>query len=95
MKQHRIQHFLQVEAAVHFVHFSPQTMSETETYEQSDDQSSAVEIEEQRQPRKGGKGGHHKREEPTYLIELQACPMAVSCFQYMSCYEFCERISRI
>ena len=70
-------------------------MSETETYEQSDDQSSASEIEVQRRPHKGGKGGHHRREEPTSLTELQACPMAVSCFQYMSCYEFCERISRI
>ena len=49
-------------------------MSETETYEQSDDQLSATEIEEQRQPHRGGKGGHHKREEPTSLIELQACP---------------------
>ena len=67
-------------------------MSETETYEQSDDQSSASEIEVQRRPHKGG---HHKREEPTYLVELQACPMAVTCFQYMSCFEFCERISRI
>ena len=70
-------------------------MSETETYEQSDDHSSSTEVEEQRRPRKGGKGGHHKREEPTSLVELQACPMAVTCFQYMSCYDFCERISRI
>ena len=71
-------------------------MSETETnYEQSDDQASASEFEVQRRPHKGGKGGHHKREEPTSLTDLQACPMAVSCFQYMSCYEFCERISRI
>ena len=70
-------------------------MSETETYEQSDDHSSSTEVEEQRRPRRGGKGGHHKREEPTSLAELQACPMAVTCFQYMSCYQFCERISRI
>ena len=46
-------------------------MSETETnYEQSDDQTSASEIEVQRRPHKGGKGGHHKREEPTSLAEL-------------------------
>ena len=70
-------------------------MSETETYEKSDDQSSASEIEVQRRPHKGGKGGDHRREEPTSLADLQACPMAVTCFQYMSCYEFCERISRI
>ena len=70
-------------------------MSETETYEQSDDHSSSTEVEVQRRPRKGGKGGHHKREEPTSLAELQAYPMAVTCFQYMSCYQFCERTSRI
>ena len=70
-------------------------MSETETYEQSDDQALASEIEIQRRPHKGGKGGYHRREEPTSLADLQACPMAVSCFQYMSCYEFSERISRI
>lgn len=69
-------------------------MSETETYEQSDDQALASEIEVQRRPHKG-KGGHHRREEPTSLTGLQDCPMAVSCFQYMSCYEFCEKISRI
>ena len=71
-------------------------MSETETnYEQSDDHASASEFEVQRRPHKGGRGGHHRREEPTSLIDLQACPMAVSCFRYMSCYEFCERISQI
>jgi hypothetical protein len=68
-------------------------MSDTETYEQSDDHSSSTEIEEQRRPRRGGKGGHHKREEPTSLAELQACPLVVNCFQYMSSYQFCERIS--
>lgn len=71
------------------------TMSDTETYEQSDDHSSSTEIEEQRRPRRGGKGGHHKREEPTSLAELQACPLAVSCFRYMSCYQFGERIYQI
>ena len=70
-------------------------MSETETYEQSDDQASVSEVEVQRRPHRGGKGGHHRREEPTSLAGLQACPLAVSCFQYMSCYEFCEKISRI
>ena len=71
-------------------------MSETETnYEQSDDHESASEFEVQRRPHKGGKSGHHRREEPTSLTDLQACPIAVSCFRYMSCYEFCERISQI
>ena len=47
-------------------------MSETETdYEQSDDQVSASEFEVQRRPHKGGKGSHHKREEPTSLTDLQ------------------------
>ena len=71
-------------------------MSETETdYEQSDDHESTPEIEIQRRPHRGGKSGHHKREEPTSLTDLQACPLAVTCFHYLSCYEFCERISQI
>jgi len=57
-------------------------MSDTQTCEQSDDQSSSTEVEVQRRPRRGGKGGHHKREEPTSLTDLQAYPMAISCFQY-------------
>ena len=70
-------------------------MSTIETYEQGDDRSSSIEIEVQQRPRKGGKGGHHGREEPTSLAELQACPMAVNCFRYMSCFQFCERLSQI
>ena len=70
-------------------------MSTTETNEQGDDLSSSTETEIQRRPRRGGKGGHHKREEPTSLTELQACPLAVSCFQHMACYQFCERLSHI
>ena len=69
-------------------------MLETKTdYEQSDDHESTLEVEVQR--RRGGKGGHHVREEPTSLTYLQACPLAVTCFRYQSCYEFCERISQI
>ena len=71
-------------------------MSETETeYEQSDDHETTSEVEVQRRPHRGGKSGHHKREEPTSLTDLQACPIAVTCFRYLSCYEFCERISQI
>ena len=71
-------------------------MSETETdYEQSDDRESTPEVEVQRRPHRGGKGGHHVREEPTSLTYLQACPLAVTCFRHQSCYEFCERISQI
>lgn len=70
-------------------------MSTTETNEQGDDRSSSSDIETQRRPRRGGKGGHHRREEPTSLTELQACPLAVSCFQHMACFQFCERLSQI
>ena len=35
-------------------------MSETETYEQSDDHSSSTEVEVQRRSHKGGKDGHHR-----------------------------------
>ena len=44
---------------------------------------------------KGGKGGRHVREEPTSLAHLQACPLAVTCFRHLSCFEYCERISQI
>jgi len=71
------------------------TMSTSETNEQGDDRSSSTEIETQRRPRKGGKSGQHKKIEPTSLTELQACPFAVSCFQHMACYQFCERLSHI
>ena len=71
-------------------------MSETKTdYEQSDDRDSTPEIEVPRRHHKGGKGGQHVREEPTSLANLQACPLAVTCFRYLSCYEYCERISQI
>ena len=46
-------------------------MSETETYEQSDDQASMSEVEGQRRSHRGEKGGHHKREELTSLTDLQ------------------------
>ena len=69
------------------------TMSTTETNEQGDDRSSSTEVEAQQRPRRGGKGGHHRREDPTSLVELQACPMVVNCFRYMSCFQFCERLA--
>jgi len=55
-------------------------MTTTKTNEQGDDRSSSTEVEVQQRPCSGGKGGHHKREEPTSLAELQACPLAVNCF---------------
>lgn len=41
------------------------------------------------------RGGRHIREEPTTLTELQARPLAMLCFQHLSCYEFCEKVSHI
>lgn len=71
-------------------------MSETETdYEQSDDRESTPEVEVPRRHHRGGKGGQHVREEPTSLAYFQACSLAVTCFRYQSCYEYCERISQI
>ena len=33
--------------------------------------------------------------EPTNNKELMASPMAVTCFKYVGCFEFCERIQRV
>ena len=46
-------------------------------------------------PQRPHKGGRHVREEPTTLAELQAYPLAVSCFQFQSCYEFCEKVATV
>ena len=46
-------------------------------------------------PRRPHRGGKHIREEPTTLTKLQACPLAISCFQHQSCYEFCEKVASI
>src|SRR3984885_11736515 len=68
-------------------------MSDTESYEPSDDHSSATEVVvQQRFPKKGG---HHRRQEPTSLAALQACPLAMNGFRYMSCFQFCERLAHI
>ena len=45
-------------------------------------------------PRKGRKGGKHLREEPTSMVQLQACPLAMDYFRHQSCYHFCELISQ-
>ena len=39
-------------------------------------------------PRRSHKGGRHVREEPTSLAELQACPLAMACFQQQSVINF-------
>ena len=56
------------------------------------DSDSTTELHVARRPRKGGR---HVIEEPTSLTELQACPLAMACFQQQSCYQFCEMIARI
>ena len=50
---------------------------------------------EEHAPRRPHKSGRHVREELTTLTELQACPLAVSCFQFQSCYEFCEKVANV
>ena len=46
-------------------------------------------------PRRPHKSGRHVREEPTSLAELQACPLAMACFQHHSCYQFFEMVARV
>ena len=65
--------------------------TDTDTsYEQDND--STIELHALRRPRKGDK---HVREEPTSLTALQACPLAMTCFQQQSCFQYCERIAQI
>jgi len=71
-------------------------MSETESdYEQDYDSESTPEVSVPRRHHKSGKSGQHLREEPTSLTQLQACPLAMDCFWYQSCFEYCELISQI
>ena len=70
-------------------------MSNTESvYEQENDSDSTTEGNVPQRPRRGGKGGKHLREEPTSMVQLQACPLAMDCFRHQSCYHFCELISQ-
>jgi len=46
-------------------------------------------------PRNPHKGGKIIQEETISLIELHACPLAISCFRHHSCYEFCEMVERV
>lgn len=55
-------------------------MLETDSlYEQEYEKNidSTIELNVPRSPRKGGR---HVREEPTSLTQLQACPLAMTCF---------------
>jgi len=46
-------------------------------------------------PRRHHRSGKHVREEPNTLTELQACPLAMSCFQHLACFEFCQRVANV
>ena len=61
-------------------------------HEEETHSDSPTEVHAPRRPHRGGK---HIKEEPTTLVELQACPLAISCFQHQSCYEFCEKVASI
>jgi len=47
------------------------------------------------QSRKPKKCGKIIREEPINMSELLACPLAITCFRYQSCFEFCEMVERV
>ena len=70
-------------------------MSETNSsyekgYEQDSDSTIELNV-----PRRSHKSGRHVREEPTSLTQLQACPLAMACFQQHSCFHYCEMIAQI
>jgi len=67
--------------------FDPSYDHEEETHSDS--------LTEVHAPRRPHKGGKHIRQEPTTISELQACPLAITCFKYQSCYEFCEMVARV
>ena len=50
---------------------------------------------EEQAPWRHHKSGKHVRDEPNTLTELQACPLAMSCFQHLSCFEFCQRVANV
>ena len=50
---------------------------------------------EEQAPRRHHKSGKHVRDDPTTLTELQACPLSMSCFQHLVCFEFCQRVENV
>lgn len=52
-------------------------------------------MERHKQQRKPHKGGRIIRKQPTSLRELQAFPLAISCFKDQACFGFCEMIERV
>lgn len=71
------------------------TIERDNEYEFEEDTLSDSSRERNIQQRKPQKGGRIIREEPTSLRELQACPLAISCFKHQSCFGFCEMVERI
>jgi len=70
-------------------------MTETNSsYEQEYEQGSdsSTELNVLRRPQKAGR---HVKEKPTSLTQLQACLLAMTCFQQMSCFQYCEMIAQI
>ena len=60
--------------------------------EHEQDSDSTVELNV---PRRSHESGRHVREEPTYLAQLQACLLAMTCFQQQSCFQYCKMITQI
>lgn len=70
-------------------------MERDSDYEYEEEKLSDNSMERHRQQRKPHKGGKITKEEPTSLRELQAYPLAVSCFRHQACFEFCEMVERV
>ena len=76
-------------STVHTAVMASEHSSEYEMETQSDSSS------EEQAPRRHHKSGKHVRDEPNTLIELQACPLAMSCFQHLACFEFFQRVANV
>ena len=50
---------------------------------------------ENQAPTRDHKSGKQIRDEPTTFTKLQACPLAMSCFQHLSCFQFCQRVANV
>jgi len=69
-------------------------MESYSSYERDEETVSAY-SREMHAPRRPHKGGKHNQEEPTSLAKLLACPLAITCFQHQSCYQFYEMVERV
>ena len=69
---------------------SESNSSHDQGYEQDSDSNIELNV-----PRRSHKSGRHVREEPTSLGQLQACPLAMTCFQQLSRFQYCQMISQI